>query len=89
MYNSDRGSSKLLCVSCVSAEPRQLSPSEATQNNGHPIMATSILQVSITLEMSQACSLPFSLLQVPAAMKGREADVCLFLESIPIEKTIA
>jgi hypothetical protein len=52
-------------------------------------MAASVLQASITLEMSWACLLLSSLLQVPAAMKGREPEMCLFLESIPIEKTVA
>ena len=87
-YSSEQGFSGALCVSCVRAEPRQLSPSYATQNNGHPMSDVSALQASITVDINWACSSPSSLLQVPEARKGREPETCLSFESIPIEKTV-
>ena len=76
-------------VSVVRAEPRRLSPSEAMEKSGHPIVDISALQASITVEISCACRSQRSRLQVPAMRKGLDPDICLFSERIPIEKTVA
>ena len=88
-YNWEQGFSGALCVSCVRAEPRRLSPSDAIQNNGQPMSDVSALQASTTVEINRACSAPSSRLQVPAARKGRDLETCLSFESKPIEKTVA
>lgn len=88
-YSSEQGFSSILCVSWVREEPRRLSPSDATQNNGHPMSDVSAMQASITVEISQVCSSPSSLLHVPAVRKGQEPETCLSCERIPIEKTVA
>lgn len=87
--NWEQKFSEALCVSCVRVEPWRLSPSDAIQNNGQPMSDVSALQASTMVEINCACSAPSSCLQVPAARKGHDPEICLSFESKPIKKTIA
>jgi hypothetical protein len=89
VWSPESGSSDRVWVSIVREEPRRLSPSEAIEKRGHPIIHTSALQASITVEISRACLSQFSHLQVPVTMKGHKPHTCLLSERIPIENTVA
>ena len=73
----------------VRADPRRLSPSEAMEKRGHPIVEISVVHALMTVEISCACRSEPSRLQVPMMMKGLEPHACLFSERIPMEKTVA
>ena len=85
----DEGDSGCLWVRSIRAEPRRLSPSEATQNRGGPIFAASASQALMTFSIRAACGSAFSRLQVPEITKGREPYACRSPDKIPNEKTLA
>ena len=76
-------------MSVVKADPRHLSPSEAMQYNGQPIIIASASQASITSDMNLACASASSRLHVPDARKGRELAEFLSPDKRPIENTVA
>ena len=69
--------------------PRRLSPSDAIQNKGQPIVLDSASQASRTVEISLACVSPSSCLHVPDAMKGREPVTWRLLDNNLNENMVA
>lgn len=89
MKSSQSESSGRMCVSTVRAEPQQLSPSDAMEKRGHPIIELSALQAAMTVDISHVCLSAPSCLQVLVIMKGLKPNKCLSSERIPMENTVA